>query len=194
MQIHTKVVLNQEETEKAITDFLQAAGLVKDGQVLEVTFLVKDEGTHAEVVIIGDTNNGPVEQAEEAPKRRTRRTAAQIHADNQAEAAEAVTKAGPAVSLVATPETDAKLAEQGITFGQAPAAQVEEPPFQPNPAAPSNVPEGVPAFLTKDSPKIFTDPANSAAAVPAPASPPPLAGKSLFANLTKPVTHSAPAE
>jgi hypothetical protein len=165
-----QILLTQQEIEEAIREIVLQQITIREDQGIAINFQqLKDSGLAAVVTIqkVGDDNN-----REAAPKKtRTRRTV------QPEESIEEPAKAAITTSDQTIPES-----------AKAAPAQAQPMPTQTLPIFAQPVQSTTPA--SAPAPKIFPD-INTSAPVGGQASPP--VGKSLFANLTKPI-HDLPQE
>lgn len=189
-----QIIINQDEIELAIRDVVLSQISIREDQNIDVRFETIDSGD-----ILGIIDVTKVEEETEtgaAPKRRTRRTKAQIEADNKA--AEEATKQE---AYTKVRETETPAANQEADAGELPAAEEKtssegqtEDAKPEQASTPSTTAGNSPTFAGSasqapvavamaEAAKIFPDATSSAPVAQAAENPGP---KSLFANLTKP--------
>ena len=208
-----KIILVQAEIELAIRAYALTQIAVKEGQDISIDFKNTrgDDGTTAEINITSPTltaapNDKPQEPAQTATQSRQPAPAKQIAAKTStaalapAAAAGATTgsqteqSASDASTTTAQPEPEASTSETTTTEVQ----QTEESSGFPKPTVPFDAEDPVDGGDTPDvaetvkpvtKPSFLQPAAATTEAAPAAGS-----GKSLFANLTKPVNPKPPAE
>lgn len=193
-----QIILTQDEIDTALRETILSQITIREDQKIHIRIEGTDDGGHIAVIDVlkadeepqggGSTGGGTKGNTKpaEAPKPRTRRSAAQIAADNAAEADKLV---GKTADTVIVDEVEAVTGEQTETDETVadtdPPFDVEQPVTQEEPAAETVQAEPVQHNVSR----IFPDAGTSAPAMQ-PKDSPVVAAKSLFANLTKPTNGS----